>query len=326
MTDDWAEFLHLLDPELHEGARAMQPMYVALYPMDESKLAARRARMEEMLPPFVEGAAVEQRIVPGPADAPELLLYIINADPTHVRPAIVHMHGGGFTASSARAAVPGLQGLAMALDCTIVTIEYRNAPEARFHQSGEDDYCGLRWVWENAAALGVDRRRIALLGESGGGGHAALLAIAARDRGEISLCFQALIYPMLDDRTGTSRVTAPHIGYFGWNADSNRFGWKSFLGMEPGGDDVPIEGVPARIADLSGLPPTFIGVGALDLFVEEDIEYARRLIAAGVPTELLVVPGAQHGFDMLCRGTAIADRFEAAKRDALRRAFAKGPE
>ena len=306
------EYLDLLDPELHECAQQMQPV-------------ARRARTEAMLPPLAEGIRVEERIVPGPADAPELRLYLINADPTRVRPAIVHMHGGGFTASTARASVPRLQVMAIELDCTIVTIDYRNAPEARFHQSREDDYCGLKWVWDNAAMLGVDRTRIALLGESGGGGHAALLAIAARERGEIALCYQALIYPMLDDRTGSSRETAKHIGYFGWNADSNAFGWHSFLGVEPGTADVPIAAVPSRIEDLSGLPPTFIGVGALDLFVEEDIEYARRLIAAGVPTELLVVPGAHHGFDVFAPGTAIADRFKAAKRDALRRAFAKRP-
>jgi acetyl esterase/lipase len=112
-----------------------------------------------------------------------------------------------------------------------------------------------------------------------------------------------------------------HIGAFGWNSDANRFGWRCFLGCEAGGDDVPIQAVPARVENLAGLPPAFIGVGALDLFVDEDIAYARRLIDAGVPTELVVVPGAFHGFDMMAKEAAASRRFTAMKLDALRRAF-----
>ena len=104
-----------------------------------------------------------------------------------------------------------------------------------------------------------------------------------------------------------------------WNAQSNHFGWKSFLGMEPGGATVPAEGVPARADDLSGLPPAFIGVGSIDLFLEEDLDYARRLIAADVPTGLLVVPGAFHGFDALAAPTRIARDFRAAVIAALRK-------
>jgi len=106
-----------------------------------------------------------------------------------------------------------------------------------------------------------------------------------------------------------------------WGADSNRFGWSAFLGMSPGGPDVPGAAVPARVADLAGLPPAFIGVGALDLFVEEDLTYAQRLIVAGVPTEMHVVPGAVHGFDAFAPDASVTRHFNALKLDAFRRAF-----
>jgi len=212
-----------------------------------------------------------------------------------------------------------MQELASELDVPIVSVDYRLAPETTWQGSLEDNYSALLWMAANARDIGVDPSRIAVTGESAGGGHAALLMLAARDRGEVSLCFQALVYPMIDERAGTSRPLPEHIGYFGWNAEANRFGWESFLGQAPGGGDVPVEAVPSRREDLAGLPPAWIGVGALDLFVQEDIAYAWALNAAGVPVELLVVPGAFHGFDMFVRDAGVSSRFRAAKVDALRR-------
>jgi acetyl esterase/lipase len=186
------------------------------------------------------------------------------------------------------------------------------------------NYAALLWTVAEAEVLGIDPERIALMGESAGGGHAALLALAARDRGEVRPAFQCLIYPMIDDRTGSSRQAPEHIGWFGWNPAANVFGWKSFLGCPPGGDAVPAAAVPSRRADLAGLPPTFVACGGLDLFVEENIEFAGRLICAGVPTELLIVPGAFHGFDSFAPDAAISRRFRAAKVAALRRALGLG--
>ncbi|WP_083836074.1 alpha/beta hydrolase fold domain-containing protein [Sphingomonas elodea] len=171
------------------------------------------------------------------------------------------------------------------------------------------------------AQLGVDRERIALMGESAGGGHAAMLAIAARDRGEVPLVLQLLVYPMLDDRTGSTRMPPDLVGAIGWTPAQNRFGWSSFLGVPAGSPSVPYGSVPARVADLRGLPPAFIGVGSIDLFVEEDMDYARRLIGAGVSTDLLVVPGAYHGFYGAVPQAPVSIRFVAAMHDALRRAF-----
>lgn len=135
------------------------------------------------------------------------------------------------------------------------------------------------------------------------------------------LVLQVLIYPMLDDRTASSRAVPPFIGTLLWDAAGNRYGWRSFLGQAPGGPHVPAAAVPARVANLAGLAPAFIAVGGIDLFVSEDIDYARRLTEAGVPTELLLVPGAFHAFDGLAPATTIAKRFTLAKMNALRCAF-----
>jgi acetyl esterase/lipase len=262
------------------------------------------------------------RTIPGRSGSPDVTVYLINSAPHAARPAILHTHGGGYILGSAESEVPYLQQLAEALDCVIVTVEYRLAPETTFRGSVEDNYAALRWTYLNAGTIGVDPTRIALLGESAGGGHAALLAQVARDRSEVSLLLQVLIYPMLDDRTGTLRKVPAPMGLIGWNAASNRFGWESFLGQAPGVGAPPHGAVPARESNLRGLAPAFIGVGALDLFVEEDITYAQRLIDAAVPTELLVVPGAFHGFDRAAPDAAVSRNFTLAKLNALRRAFA----
>ena len=271
--------------------------------------------------PVMSQPTVVERTIPGPADAPDVSVFVINADSSVLRPAILHIHGGGFFAGSAVSGVADLQVQAKALDCTIVTVEYRLAPETPFPGALEDNYAALRWLYHNAEGLGVDRTRIALQGESAGGGHAAMLALAARERGEVPLCFQSLIFPMLDDRTGSSRQPADHIGTFLWTRELNVLGWSCLLGSPPGGQSVPEGASPARAVDLAGLPPTFIAVGDLDLFVEEDIAFASRLIAAGVATDLLVAPGAPHGFQMLGPNSRISRRFHLAHLNAFARAF-----
>jgi triacylglycerol lipase len=127
---------------------------------------------------------------------------------------------------------------------------------------------------------------------------------------------------MIDDRTGSISDPHPYCGEFVWPAANNRFGWHALLGIEPGSDEVPVGAAPARVADLSGLPPAFIAVGALDLFLEENLEYARRLIRAGVPTELYVTPGAYHGFGVAGDNTPQVNNNRRLRRDALARAFA----
>jgi acetyl esterase/lipase len=231
------------------------------------------------------------------------------------------MHGGGYVGGSAKEYLGHVQSVAEALDCVIVTVEYRLAPETAYPGSLEDNYAALRWTYAHADEIGLDRARLAIMGESAGGGHAAALAVAARDRGEIPIVLQVLIYPMIDDRTGTTAPVPAHIGSLVWTTESNRIGWTALLGHAPGGAHTPPEAAVARLADLSGLPPTFIAVGGLDLFVEEDLVYATRLINAGVPTELYVAPGAFHAFDLVAPDAAVSKAFTGATLGALRRAF-----
>lgn len=311
-------------PELHAAARMAIYYSQMMGPMtEETVLASRKSgRMGPPPPPHHPDVPVMEQMIPGPAGAPQVKLFVINAKEGASRGGILHTHGGGYILGTAATDVRRLQELAKELDVVIVSVEYRLAPETTYAGSIEDNYAGLSWMHGNAAKLGLDPKRIAVMGESAGGGHAALLALTARDRGEIPIAFQALIYPMLDDRTGGVVKVPEHIATVGWDAQQNQLGWKAFLGQQPGTDSVPAAAVPARTASLEGLPPAFIAVGGVDLFVSEDIDYARRLTEAGVPTELLVVPSAYHGFDAMAPESPQAKQFNEARVEALRRALA----
>jgi acetyl esterase/lipase len=205
--------------------------------------------------------------------------------------------------------------------CAVVSVEWRRPPEHPFPAPMDDCYAGLAWTHRHAAELGVDPARIAIGGASSGGGSAAGLALLARDRGELPVRFQLLIYPMLDDRnvTPASRaLTDPRV----WNRASNLIGWRAYLGDAAGTGRVSPYAAPARATDLTGLPPAYLAVGDLDLFIDEDLEYAQRLQQADVPTELHVYPGGIHAFDSYAPASALARRFAGDRDDALRRAFA----
>lgn len=312
--------LSLVDPELRASAAAQlaQP----LPPLSVAGLPALRAMWvaPDALPP--PAPAVIDRTAPGLVGQPDVPVQVIGVrDADRARPAILHIHGGGFISGRAQNLTPFCQDLASRFDCVVVNVDYRLSPETAYPGPVEDNYAALKWLHDNAEALGVDPTRIAVMGESAGGGHAALLAIVARDRGEVPLCLQVLLYPMLDDRTGSTRAVPPHIGTIGWNAGANAFGWSAFLGAPAGSAQVPTGAVPARVENLGGLAPAFIGVGAIDLFVDEDIEYARRLIAAGTPTTLVVAPGAYHAFDFVVPEARVSRDFTQAWRSALTAAF-----
>ncbi|MFM2288798.1 MAG: hypothetical protein RL684_1941 [Pseudomonadota bacterium] len=314
--------MSLVAPEL----RGPLQYFTAHFPemkVDAAGLPAMRSMKWAGMPGPAATPAWERRLVPGSKGAPQVPVYVINAQPPGSgKPALLHIHGGGFVAGNAESNIPQLQAVARDHDCVVVSVEYRLAPETPFPGSLEDNYAALRWLHSNAGSLGADAARIAVMGESAGGGHAAMLAIAVRDRREFTLRGQILIYPMLDDRTASTRVVPAAIGQFIWKREANRFGWTSLLGVPAGSRRVPAGAVPARVADLAGLPPTFVGVGAIDLFVEEDIQYAQRLVAAGVPTELVVIPGAYHGFDIFVADSPQAKLFRSAWNEALARAFA----
>lgn len=288
---------HLVDPELLPLLDQIPPFELSneILPILRQGFGARVAFVED--PAVVAATESVSRTVPGRTGDPDVAVVMHRprkeAGP---RGAILHIHGGGYVTGDAASMAPAHRVMASALDCVIVSVEYRLAPETAAPGSVEDCYAALAWLMAEADTLGVDRTRVGVMGESAGGGLAAGLALLARDRGEHALAFQHLIYPMIDDRTCTTAEPNAFAGEFIWSPSKNHFGWSALLGSDPGGDDVSPYVAAARAADLSGLPPTYIAVGALDLFIDEDLDYARRLIRAGVPTELHVYPGAFHGF------------------------------
>jgi triacylglycerol lipase len=273
-------------------------------------------------PADIARADMEIRTIPGPKDAPDVEVRIYRPHGvSDVLPGVLHIHGGGYVMGRAAMMEAAHRPLVADLRCCVVSVEYRLAPETPYPGSVEDCYAALRYVCGNGHDLGIDASRLGVMGESAGGGLAAALALLVRDRREFKFAFQHLIYPMLDDRTCVTEDPHPHVGEFIWTPHNNRFGWASLLGKAPGGSDVSIYAAAARAQDLSDLPRTFIATGALDLFLEENIDYARRLTRAGVPVELHVYPGAFHGFNL----AITADVTKRAARDskaALARALA----
>ena len=219
-----------------------------------------------------------------------------DAERATVGPAVVYLHGGGMLMASVALYDRLVAGYVAETDVSMLSVDYRLAPEHPHPSPVEDGFAGLRWLIDHADELGVDPGRIAVMGDSGGGGLAAGVALMARDR-DVPLARQVLIYPMLDDRTTTPD---PNLAPFaGWSYDDNYTGWHALLGDRVGTDDVPGYAAPARAADLSGLPPTYVETGELDIFRDESIEYAQRIAATGTSIELHVHPGCPHGFDRL---------------------------
>lgn len=239
-------------------------------------------------------------------------------------PALLWMHGGGYIIGAPEQddsyVVPFVQEIGM----VVVSVDYRLAPDHPFPAPLEDCYAALQWLAAQAETLAIDPHRIAIGGESAGAGLAAALAQLAHDRGGIRPVFQLLIYPMLDDRTAAREDIDPQA-HFVWNNASNRFGWESYLNQPCAAETVPAGSVPARRADLAGLPPAWIGVGTLDLFYNEDVAYARRLKEAGIPCELVTVPGAFHGFDLSDPEIEVVKDFRESQVRALKNALSSAP-
>ena len=215
--------------------------------------------------------------------------------------AMLYLHGGGMIASLEQTAAVydvAVRQYVSRSRVPALVVDYRVAPEHPHPTPVEDCYAALQWLDAHAAELNVDPTRLAVGGDSAGGGLAAGVALLARDRSGPQLALQLLIYPMLDDRTVVPDPQLPPE-FLVWNYDDNVTGWGALLGDASGGVDVSPYAAPARAADLTGLAPAYIDVGDLDIFRDEDVDYARRLLAAGVPTELHVFPGCPHGFEIV---------------------------
>lgn len=286
-----------------------------------------RGLTARMRAPKVKGVSVETVVAPGPAGAPEIQLRIYR--PENLAPnaaAMLWIHGGGFILGSPQQDEHSSAAYAKEMGMLVAAVRYRLAPQHPFPAPLEDCYAGLKWLHAEAAKLGIDRDRIAIGGGSAGGGLTAGLALLAHERKEVKLAFQLLIYPMIDDRTVTRAAAADGKLLRLWTPASNHYGWSSYLGREPGGDGVHSHAAPARHEDLRGLPPAWLGVGTNDLFHDEDVEYAKRLQAAGVKCDVTIVPGAFHGFDAVAPKSNVSREFREAQLVSMRRVLSAKPQ
>jgi acetyl esterase/lipase len=259
------------------------------------------------------GVSVTERYVGDPAVR---VLVTTPVERDAAAPALLWIHGGGMVVGTPEFEAVGSGRAARELGAVVVAPDYRLAPEHRFPAGLDDCMAALRWMRSNADELGIDADRIAVVGQSAGGGLSAAVAQRCYDEG-IPLRAQGLVYPMLDDRT-VLREDAAGRGRFGWTPASNRFGWTEYLGREPRMSDAPEYAAPARRTDLTGLPPAWVGVGELDLFYDEDVGYAEGLRACGVPCQLVTVPGMYHGADGVTPKAPVLQDFHRSLLEHLR--------
>jgi acetyl esterase/lipase len=309
--------IELVDPELRD-ALALWPQL----PLTADSLTQRRTDLLTLLgavpqPDLPDIAAGEIRVESAFGAKPIRVLTYRPVKSDKPLPTVVHIHGGGFVMGAPEMKDVENRRLASELRCAIYSVDHRLAPEAPHPAPVEDIYSVFTWLHANAGRLGLDPARIGIKGESGGGGFAAAAALYARDQQGPKFAFQHLIYPMIDDRTAVRKDLHPHVGEFIWTQQHNYFGWRSLLDREPGSAGVSPYAAAARTPDVSGLPPTYISVGGLDLFLEENLTYADRLSRAGVPIEFHMYPRAYHGF-YRATNARVTKQAEHDNREALR--------
>ncbi|MGO4348441.1 alpha/beta hydrolase [Paenibacillus sp. MCAF9] len=292
----------------------------------QENLVAKRNEMYEMFAgiagslPINDAVLTSEKHIPGANGDPDVRIKIYEPRvKDEILPGVLYIHGGGYILGSADMMDPTLQQLVSEINCVIVSVDYRLAPEHPFPAPLEDCYAALNWFSENAEELGVDSTRIAVVGPSAGGGLTAAVSLLARDRKGPSIFFQMPLYPMIDDRNMTkssNEITDERV----WNKTKNQLAWKMYLG-EIG--EVSQYAAPARATDLSGLPPTYTCVGDLDPFRDETIDYVLRLTQAGVPTEFHLYPGCFHGFEEYFPAAEISQSIVIGYHTALKRALHK---
>ncbi len=268
------------------------------------------------------GIAIENRTIPGPAGAPDVPVRIYSPEELkRTGPGILHIHGGGFVIGDLDSELGGCVALCRTLGVVVVSVDYRLAPETPYPGPLEDCYAALQWVSDNSAQLQIDPSRLAVFGQSAGGGLSAALALLARDRGGPPICFQYLGIPELDDRLQTASMQR-FVDTPMWNRPNAELSWKFYLGdqYQRGADDVPYHAAPARAKDLSALPPAYVSTMEFDPLRDEGVEYALSLMRAGVATELHSFPGTFHGSSLFAT-TQVSQRESSEMFAVLRRAL-----
>lgn len=259
--------------------------------------------------PTDDRVTVEDRSIPGPDPDTEipLRIYAPVAANGGAAPALVFFHGGAFVIGDRYTEELRCLRYAAEARCVVVSVDYRLAPEHPFPAAVEDCYAGLEWTVSHASELDVDSRRVGVAGSSAGGALAAAIALMARDRGGPDLVVQILNYPVIDDRMQSPSMRAFDATPL-WTSGATADMWQHYLGDPEGRGDVSVYAAPGRAEDLSGLPPAYVLTAELDPLRDEGIDYACRLMAAGVPTELHTVAGACHGFDIIAAQGALGQR------------------
>lgn len=311
--------LTLVDPEL-AAALALFPQMDIWTDLPDSRRLIGQARLEMMdgLPPINSVVSKDYAVASEAESAvPDVPVRVYRPrDQSQNLPALLWIHGGGYCLGSMEQDDYLVKQLVKEVGCVVVSVDYRLAPEHPFPAPLDDCYNALYWLASNTDMLKVDGSRLGTGGISAGAGLAAGLALLARDRGEVSTVFQALLCPMIDDRNvsvSSHSITDERV----WNRHSNINGWRAYLG-----DSIEAPSAYAaatRAEDLSGLPPAYIGVGSVDAFVDENTDYAERLNAAGVATQFEIFKGGFHAFEFTVPGAALSRRARESHYQAIKK-------
>lgn len=309
------------DPEWEKLAAPLLQQHAKLGKVAPHDIKTRRSRIEAV---FSKGGEVQlpegiEKVVhrAQAEDGHEIKIYQIRKRQhynTTKGPAIVHIHGGGYFSCNAASSVAALAMYVSKTGVQMLSIEYRLAPEHCFPVPLEDCWSALLWIQAQADALNIDPARIAIMGESAGGGLAAGMTLLARDR-HLSppLAKQILIYPMLNDKIPIDHTNG--LAY--WDVSDNITGWAAYLGNDASGDNVTPYAVPARNPNVEGLPRLYLDCAQLDILVHESMEYAQRFVAANISTEFHVYEGLPHGFIGLAPTSVAAQRAIAIRVSAM---------
>ncbi|OUS07911.1 hypothetical protein A9Q81_00755 [Gammaproteobacteria bacterium 42_54_T18] len=246
-----------------------------------------------------KGMSIENRKIAGLNGDPEIAIRIYQPDtPTNDKlPAIYEIHGGGFIIGDLNMQDDWCKHIAREVGAMVVSIDYRLAPESPFPAAPDDCYAGLCWLFEHADTLGIDASRVAIAGQSAGACLAVSTTLRARDLGGPQVCFQLLEVPVFDNRLETASMHEYQDTPM-WNRPNAIWSWKHYLGSDEQGDISPYA-APARVDDVSGLPSTYISTMEFDPLRDEGIEFALRLMQAGIAVELHNYPGTFHGSTMI---------------------------